>query len=104
MRVLRFDINRQLLKPSPECDFSGIVPGSAGYLHARFDCDSEWNGCKKAASFFGVDGREHAVPIIDGMCEIPSCTLNGRFFEVRVKGVRQDFVITTNRLVVRQEG
>ena len=104
MRVLRFDINRQLLKPAQECDFSGIVRGTAGYLYARFDFDSEWNGCKKAASFFAVDGQERAVPIINGMCEIPPETLGGRFFEVSIKGVRKDFVITTNRLVVRQEG
>lgn len=104
MRVLRFDVDRQLLKPAQNCDFSGIVPGSAGYLLARFSFDGEWNGCKKAASFYGSNGLEYAAPIVNGTCEIPENALIGRFFEVSVKGVRDGFKITTNRLIVRQEG
>lgn len=104
MRALRFDVNRQLVRAAPDCDFSGIVPGSMGYLVAQFSFDDEWSGCKKAASFYGVNGIEEARPIVNGVCEIPAQVLDGRFFEVCVTGIREGFRIRTNKMIVRQEG
>ena len=52
MRILRFIANGQMLEPDPECDFTGLVSGTSGYLHAEFEFDNDWIGCRVAASFF----------------------------------------------------
>lgn len=51
MRILRFIANGQMLEPDPECDFTGLVSGTSGYLHAEFEFDNDWIGCRVAASF-----------------------------------------------------
>lgn len=104
MRTLRFVIHGQKLKQAPGCDFSGIVPGTEGYLKARFEFDSEWNGCKKAASFFRAGGEEFAAPIVNNECGIPSEALTRGKFSVSVTGMRNEFKITTNKIDVLQGG
>lgn len=56
MRELRFTVRGQALRRATGCDFEGIVPGSAGYLRAKFDFYADWKGCAKAASFFDAAG------------------------------------------------
>ena len=51
MRTLKFIINNQTLQKSPECDFSGLVAGSIGYLRAAFKFSDDWNGYLKVAVF-----------------------------------------------------
>ena len=51
MRVLKFDANGQKLKKESSCDFSGIVPGTSGYLKASFSFSAEWTGMVKVAEF-----------------------------------------------------
>ena len=60
MRTLRFTVDGQTIRKNPDCDFSGLVAGSVGYLRANFKFSKEWFGCTKAASFW-FDGLEHAV-------------------------------------------
>lgn len=57
MRTLRFIIDGQSIKKDPSCDFSGLVPGTKGYLKAQFQFSDEWKKCKKAA-IFGSVGRD----------------------------------------------
>lgn len=104
MRTLRFNVTGQKLARAPECDFSGIVRGTSGYLKAQFATDGEWNGCKKAAAFYDMFGNEHAAPVIGGECEIPKEALGGEIFAVRLTGMRAGYKITTNKLFIEQEG
>ena len=36
MRTLKFVVDKQIIKQNPDCDFSGLVPGTDGYLQAEF--------------------------------------------------------------------
>ena len=49
MRTLKFAVNAQRITSDPNCDFSGIVPGTAGYLKAHFSFSPEWSGMVKVA-------------------------------------------------------
>ena len=51
MRTLKFIVDRQSITPAPNCDFSGIAPGTIGYLEASFAFSEEWRGCGKIAVF-----------------------------------------------------
>lgn len=101
MRILRFIANGQMLEPDPECDFTGLVSGTKGYLHAEFEFDSEWTGCRVAASFFNL-GKEYPTIVENGKCEIPAKALDFQDFYVQLTGIRDGYKITTNRKIVRQ--
>lgn len=103
-RVLEFEVSKQHLTRKRGCDFKKIVAGSTGYLRAKFYfSQSEWDGCRKAASFW-LNNTESAVLLDESnTCIIPSEVLVGEKFEVSVTGVRSDYRITTNKTKVRQE-
>lgn len=103
-RILEFTVDRQRITRKKGCDFSHIVAGSAGYLKAKFYfAHSEWEGCKKAASFW-VNGEESAELLDEtDTCLIPTEVLVGDRFSVSVTGVRPEFKIVTNKIKVRQE-
>lgn len=103
MRTLRFIVDGQSIKKDPSCDFKGLVPWTKGYLEAKFQFSDEWKGCKKAAVFTAL-GQEHAVPVINGKCEIPEKALTWRVFSVKVAGIRDGYRITTNKVEVLQDG
>lgn len=103
MRILQFVADGQRLKKQTDCDFSGLVAGSEGYLRAKFTFSDEWLGCKKAASFW-IDGQEHAKLLDDdNSCIIPPEALVGSLFEVSVIGVKPNYKINSTRTKVRQE-
>lgn len=102
-RILKFTVGRQIVSKYPDCDFSGIVKGSEGYLMAMFVFSREWYGCKIAASFWS-NGKEYAVPVQNGKCIIPSEALKGDQFYVSLVGIRKGYKITTNKFKVSQEG
>lgn len=102
MRKLIFIIQGQLIKPDPSCDFTGIVPGTEGYLQAEFKLDNAWDGCKIAASFWrGTD--EFAVPLVDGICTIPTNVLTAQYVGVSLTGISTNYRIVTNKTYFRQE-
>lgn len=102
MRTLSFIIEGQKIKKDPDCDFSGLVGGTAGYLRAKFTFDKEWDDYKKVASFFDERGREKGMLIISGECEIPAQATAGTKFEVSVLGAKKDRRIRTGRVTIRQ--
>lgn len=103
MRTLEFNVNGQRLKKKTDCDFSGIVAGSVGYLRAKFHFSEEWEGCKKAASFWR-DDLEYAVLLDeDNSCLIATNVLTDEIFQVSVTGMKPDYVIKTGKVKVRQE-
>jgi hypothetical protein len=103
MRTLKFIVHGQKIKRDPQCDFSGIVLGTSGYLNAHFIFDSAWAGAVKAASFFCL-GKEYAVLLNENdMCKIPAEALPWTCFDVGVTGKRNNLIITTNTCKVEQE-
>lgn len=103
-RILEFEVDKQRLTKKRDCDFTNIVAGSIGYLKAKFYfSQSEWRGCKKAASFW-FNNQETAV-LLDryNSCNIPPEVLVGDRFSVSVTGVRSDYKIVTNKTKVKQE-
>lgn len=104
MRVLDFIVSGQIVKPDPLCDFTGIVPGSRGYLFARFRFSADWAGCKRAAVFVHANGQEYAVPIVSNMCEIPAEALTGLVVRVYIVGQRGAVRIPTNKTAFPQTG
>ena len=107
MRTLRFIVDGQLIKQDPNCDFSGLVPGSNGYLKASFKFSSDWANMAKVASFFSPLGKEYSPQLLDGYysCLIPAEALARRMFKVQVIGKDANGKkLTTNKLEVTQNG
>lgn len=106
MRKLRFIVRNQIIELDSSCDFSGLVPGSKGYLEAEFSFSPEWANCAKIASFYSIMGKEFPYQILkDGKtCMIPEEALKRRSFKVQVLGKNGKTVLTTNKVVVHQDG
>lgn len=83
MRTLKFIVEGPVLKPDPECDFSGLVPG----LQAEFTLSKEWTSVPKVVAFYSRLGDEYPPQVLkDGKtCTIPTplysiyTSLQGRF-------------------------
>lgn len=106
MRVLRFIVNDQIITQDPNCDFTGLVPGTEGYLQANFSFSPEWIGCAKVAAFYSPFGKEYPPQILkDGAtCVIPSEALEKQSFKIQVIGKRKDVKLLTNKVVISQDG
>lgn len=106
MRILVFDVDKQRIIKRRGCDFDSIVAGSSGYLKAKFNfLGTDWNGCKKAASFW-LDNNEYPMLLdADNSCVIPEEALTGSVFQVSVMGIRPNttYKILTNKTKVKQE-
>ena len=105
MRTLRFTVDAQKISPDPSCDFSGIVPGTAGYLKAHFSFSSEWSGMVMVAEFkkYSCD-PPISVPVIRGKCMVPPEVTGGKSWTVKVIGKRGDVILPTSNCKVEQEG
>ena len=105
MRELKFNVSGQHIRPDPACDFSGIVPGSKGYLKAVFTFDSEWAWCEKIAEFRKYDVEKcTSVRLTGNSCMIPEEELVNKYFYMNLIGIRPGFRIKTNREKVEQDG
>lgn len=106
MRTLKFIVDRQTITQDPNCDFSGLIPGTAEYLKAEFIFSPEWNDCVKVAAFYSRLGREYPPQVLtDGKsCYIPADALKKRTFKIQVIGKRGDYKILTNKVEVSQNG
>lgn len=108
MRVLKFKVSGQIINLDSGCDFTGLIPGTEGYLVAEFNFSPEWNGCAKVAAFYSPLGREYPPQVLkDGMrCIIPEEALKKQTFKVQVLGENKskDFKLVTNKVQVRQNG
>lgn len=105
MRVLEFDVNGQNLSKSKNCDFSGIVHGSDGYLKARFTFSNDWSGMVKVAEFrTHVSSEPVSIPIINNECMVPADVTGGDRWYVKVIGKRGNILIPAGNCRVRQEG
>jgi hypothetical protein len=106
MRTLKFIVDGQIIRQDPNCDFSGLVPGSEGYLQAQFSFSKEWVGCVKVAAFYSNMGKEYPPQVLtDGKtCTIPSEAIARRIFKVQIVGKKGGTKITTNKVAVVQNG
>ena len=105
MRKLKFKVNGQKLKEESGCDFSGIVPGTSGYLKASFSFSAEWIGMVKVAEFRKYLCDEPvSVPIINGECAVPDTVTGGKAWYVKIVGKRGGVIIPTGNCKVEQEG
>lgn len=107
MRTLNFIVDGQSLRQDPDCDFSGLSPGTGSYLKARFTFSPEWRNCVKVAAFWSRLGGEFPPQqLADGSsCYIPSEALGSKYFKIQVIGQKKGgFKITTNKLEICQNG
>lgn len=107
MRTLKFIVDNQILKPDPNCDFSGLIPGTSGYLQAEFRFSSEWNDCVKVAAFYSNLGTEYEPQPLknDRKCMIPAEALERRIFTIQVQGLGpNEKKLKTNKCVIYQNG
>lgn len=104
MRILEFEIDKQVLKKKNDCDFTGIIHGTRKYLNAKFNFSKEWIDCTKVVSFWN-DNKEYAVVLENDICVIPHEVLSDRRFGISIIGVREDgYRITTTKISILQEG
>lgn len=105
MRILEFNVQKQRLIKDRNCDFSGLVAGSVGYLHAKFSfSENEWGDCSIKIARFWLGEKEHAMVLDNNnCCEIPPEVLTGNIFQVSVVGAASGYKIETNKINVRQE-
>lgn len=106
MRVLKFIVDGQTMMQDPACDFSGLVPGSDGYLQAEFVLSPDWNGRSVIAAFYSALGKEYMPQIVNeyGVCKIPKEALAKRTFKVELWGGSKGHTVKTNRVAVHQNG
>lgn len=101
MRTLKFDVDHQRISKNKDCDFTGLIAGTAGYLEAVFDFSSDWNDCRKAAVFRSMS-VDYPVPIINNRCEIPSEALTEYYFTLRIVGEKDEYRMPTNEVRINQ--
>lgn len=105
MRILKFEANGQKLQKESGCDFSGIVPGTSGYLKASFSFSSEWSGMVKVAEFRKyVCDDPVSVAIINNECMVPTEVTGGKAWYIKVIGKKGDVIIPTGNCKIKQEG
>ena len=105
MRTLRFLVTGQNIEKDPYCDFSGLFPGTEGYIQAKFSFDGTWNGCGKIAEFRRFSTSEPvSVKLVGDACIIPAEVTAMRSFKVSVVGVRKGYRIQTGNVEVKQNG
>lgn len=106
MRTLRFNVEGQVITQDPDCDFSNLVPGTKDYVRVTFSFSNEWRGYKRVASFWSMLGKEYMPQELDFGCScmVPAEALTKRAFKVQVIGINNGMKITTNKVVVKQNG
>ena len=106
MRTLSFIVDKKIIKKDPNCNFGGLIPGTEGYLQAKFIFSHDWDGCVKVAGFSSKMGKEYKPQILkDGCtCMIPAEALSKVEFKIQVVGKKEDLTLTTNKIAVKQNG
>lgn len=101
MRTLKFKIDGQRIKKDPECDFSGLITGSKGYLECEFEFTRDWAGLAKAAIFETGDYVKYQ-PLVNNRCNVPDEVTDSTKIHVHVFGKDNTMVLSTNTAVILQ--
>ena len=106
MKTLKFNVNGQSITLDPDCDVNSLVPGTSGYVKAKFTFSKEWDRCVKVAAFYSNLGTEYAPQALKNgeVCDIPPEALKKSIFKVKVLGKKNDYTICTNKVTVHQKG
>ena len=106
MRTLKFIVNGQTIMQDPSCDFTGLIPGTEGYLQAEFVFSTEWESAVKVVGFFSNMGREYEPRLLKDSktCVIPTDALKNRIFKIQVIGKNGEYTLRTNKIAVDQKG
>lgn len=106
MRTLKFIVNGQCIVKDPNCDFSGLVPGSEKYITADFSFSDEWKNRVKVVGFWSRLGKEYPPQLLtDGKtCKIPCEALKNKIFRMQVIGKSGDTKVKTNKIAITQLG
>lgn len=106
MRVLKFIVSENNIKPDPLCNFNGLFPGKNDKVQAIFEFSPEWLTVYKVIAFWSMNGNEYTPQILNehNACEIPVEALRKPTFKIQVIGKRGNKVMSTNRLTVYQRG
>jgi len=106
LRKLKFIVENQILKSDPNCDFSGLVPGTDDYLQLEFSFSREWAGCAKVVEFTSMFGKEYPPQVLkdDSTCVVPKEATIRRSFKIRVLGKNETSKIVTNKITIEQNG
>ena len=104
-RILRFKVDGQLIEKDPTCDFSGLTPGTNGYLTAEFNFSREWDGCVKVVGFRSGNNEYEPKVLRDGrFCIIDEDVLKRPMFYIYVVGKKGEYRIKTNEVAIKQNG
>lgn len=105
MRTLKFIVKDQTIQQDPECDFSGLVPGSDGHISAEFSFSEEWTGCLKIVGF-SSGNKEYTPQVLNAsnICEIPYKALERNMFRIQVFGKKANLKLITNKIIIKQGG
>lgn len=106
MRTLKFKVDGQSITLDPECDVSNLIPGTNGYVQAKFTFSREWDRCIKVAAFYSNLGKEYEPQVLKNgeVCNIPPEALKKSIFKVKVLGKKNDYTLCTNKVTVYQRG
>ena len=106
MRTLEFIVNNKSIIRDPDCDFSGLFPGTEKFIMAHFSFSDEWKNSIKVAAFWSILGAEYEPQELkDGKsCMIPVEALARPAFKVQILGKKGRSIISTNKLTVYQGG
>ncbi len=98
MKELKFKVSGQRLEG---VDIpTDLIAGTKGYLHCTFSFEgTDWNNCKVVAEF----EDDLAVPVINHICQVPVEASARPYFKFRLIGVNDDYLINTNKIIVKQE-
>ena len=100
MRTLNFEVIGQKL--TKVGDFSNIIKGSKQYLRCEFSFSgTEWMK-HKIVAIFEQDGNEYPVAVLNSSCMVPDEVSNGAFFKMRLLGVKDNYRINTNKVLIEQ--
>ena len=75
MRILKFIVTGQKIERNQACNFTGLVPGTSGYLQAEFSFSEEYRGCEKIAVFYKYSDSKYPVHLNGDTCMIPEQVL-----------------------------
>lgn len=106
MRVLKFIVSGDSIKPDDLCNFEGLFPGNNDDVQAEFSFSPDWLKVNKVIAFWSMNGNEYTPQLLNehNACEIPVEALRKPTFKIQVIGKRGNKVMSTNRLTVYQRG
>lgn len=106
MRILRFIVEGQSIKPDPSCDFDGLFPGKNDDIQVEFEFSHEWTDMVKVVGFWSMMGVEYSPQMLDeyDSCAIPIEALAKPAFKMQVFGKHRGGIFQTDKITIYQRG